>query len=94
MAEIKCVDHEGTEFPSFEAMCKKWWKNPDTVRKRLEMWTADIEYDGAPHKVPDNPLELALEIPEVPGYEFELAFINLFNKYYYNKKLEENNNSK
>lgn len=63
MAGIKCVDHKGMEFPSFKAMCEHWEKKPATVKRRLE------------NSFRNWPLEMALEIPEIPGYRFRLVMI-------------------
>ncbi len=63
MAAIKCVDHKGKEFPSFKAMCEHWEKKPDTVKRRLS------------NRFCNWPLEMALEIPEIPGYRFKLVMI-------------------
>lgn len=62
MAAIKSIDHKGMEFPSFKAMCEHWEKKPATVKRRLGY-----------RRLGPWPLEMALEIPEIPGYRFKLV---------------------
>lgn len=50
-------------FPSFTAMCRHWEKKPSTVKRRLE------------NRFCPWPLEMALEIPEIPGYAYKLVMI-------------------
>ena len=61
MAAIPWTDHTGKNFPSFAAMCRAWEKKPSTVKRRLN----DSFYPW--------PLEMALEIPELPEYRFSLV---------------------
>lgn len=56
-------------------MCEYWSKKPATVRRRLKKWAG---VDGC---TAESSLELALEIPEIPGYRFELKIVGLDKKY-------------
>ena len=75
MPAIKSVDHKGMEFPSFKAMCEHWEKKPATVKRRLE------------NSFCNWPLEMALEIPEIPGYRFRLVMIETNGTLRFNVKI-------